>query len=307
MKRLFAVIGLIFLTVIPVLAQDAQALLFTRFERNPRTAAFAGAGTASVNGMSYSAFRQAAVLTQSGKTLDAGFNFQMLKPGEALDKTNSFNLGAAVNLGRFGFSLGGALQRGVTEDNFTPSQKLLALGLGFAIIPGKLSIGLNARLAKESIFKDPETGNELALNGFSADFSALYCINDAFSATLGVATLGNSVKGSEGTDPTPQPASAYLGGSWHPTFDQHSLELMLDGEVYFAGSATVALGAEYGFKNMLFARAGYRLAGRYGVPSHLALGLGFQFAGFRLDASYITLSQNKVLDNSFSVGLGYSF
>ena len=42
-----------------------------------------------------------------------------------------------------------------------------------------------------------------------------------------------------------------------------------------------------------------------GLPSHLALGLGFQYAGFRLDASFLTAS--PLLGNTLHVGIGYTF
>ena len=49
-----------------------------------------------------------------------------------------------------------------------------------------------------------------------------------------------------------------------------------------------------------------RLAAEYAlVPSHLSLGLGFSYAGFRADVSFLTLS--PYLGNTFSFGIGYSF
>jgi len=307
MKRFLLAFGLTLLTLLSLSAQsgDAQALLFTRIERNPRTAAFAGAGAASVSGMAYSAFKGAAVLPMSPGKVEGAGAFQLWRPGSEWDQSVHACIGAGVNLGRFGFSLGSAFQSGAEYEGFRPSQRVIGLGAAFAIVPEKLSVGLNARYAGETVARDPFTGANLTLRGFSADLSVLYCITKDISTTVGVSTLGNSVKGSDETEAVPQPSSAYLGGSWHPVFGSHGIELMLDGEFYFAGSATLAVGAEYSFHEMVFARAGYRLAGNYGIPSHLALGLGCQFLGIRLDVSYLTAS--KLLGNTFSVGLGYRF
>ena len=62
----------------------------------------------------------------------------------------------------------------------------------------------------------------------------------------------------------------------------------------------------FGYNNTLYARAGYRLAGKKAlVPSHLGLGLGLQFQGFRLEASYLTASE--LLGNTLNLGAAYKF
>ena len=80
----------------------------------------------------------------------------------------------------------------------------------------------------------------------------------------------------------------------------HTLSLL------FFGALMAAVGVEYGFADMVFARAGFH----YGdpakaLPTFASVGIGAKFIGIRLDASYVFLSET--LGNSFLVSLGYAF
>ena len=78
--------------------------------------------------------------------------------------------------------------------------------------------------------------------------------------------------------------------------------IALVGESAMAG----AIGAEYAFNDLLFLRVGYRVAGESAViPSHLALGLGLQFQGFRADVSYLAAS--PILGNTLTIGIAFRF
>ena len=130
---------------------------------------------------------------------------------------------------------------------------------------------------------------------------------EGLTVSAGIANIGNNI-GSDAGSKYPQPSSLRLAAAYNLNFAQdHRVELMLD-EDYFYNSQNNALsvGAEYAFKEMVFARVGYRYATEGTVvPSHLGLGLGFQFFGFRLDVSYLTASE--IIGNTLSLGLGYRF
>ena len=65
------------------------------------------------------------------------------------------------------------------------------------------------------------------------------------------------------------------------------------------------MGAEYAYNKTFYARAGYRLAGKKAlIPSHLGLGVGLQFRGFRLEASYLTASE--LLGNTLNLGVAFT-
>ena len=86
----------------------------------------------------------------------------------------------------------------------------------------------------------------------------------------------------------------------------HSLEGVLDADWYFSGAMSAGAGAEYGYADIVFLRAGYH----YGaddcvLPSFASLGVGVQYLGARIDFSYLT--GNDYLGGTFTIGLGYSF
>lgn len=299
LKKILALTAILLCGGLAAWAQEAPtsfALEFTRINRNPRTSALAGAGSASLGYGAFGAFNGAAALPFLSGTMDAGLGVQLWTPGAEDNKTTNINLGTGFCIGNFGFGLGSCLQVGVPIDNFRPTDFLVSGGFAGRI--GRyVSLGANFRFASSTI------ADGYKVNGFSADLQALVRISNSFSVTLGVANLGPNVKTSS---EFPQPAYSFAGLAWRNDFEEHSLEAMLDGEVQFAGGFAGMLGLEYGFRDLFFARAGYRLANEKSViPSHLALGLGVQFSSFRLEASWITAS--AYLANTLNFGLGYRF
>lgn len=285
-----------------VAAQEgrAVALPFTRIDRNPRTSALAGSGAASISHPgAYQAFRGAAALPFQKGMLDGGLGVQLWMPTNEVDQSTNIQGGVALRFGSFGVAVGGAYDICLPMGDFTPSDRLVGLGLSYAIA-NRISLGVNARYAAQGLAKD------FTVNGFSFDVTVLGRITEELSATLGVSTLGTTVLSADET-PFGQPSFALAGLAWRKLIGKdHAVEAVLDGEYNFDGTFAGALGAEYAFREMVFVRAGYRLAAEYAlVPSHLSLGLGFQYAGFRADVSFLTLS--PYLGNTFSFGIGYSF
>lgn len=258
----------------------------------------AGAGMASVNNGWYAAFGNAAQLGFQPVKGDVGAALQLWEMSNEVDKTTNIQAGAGLRFGSFGVALGGAYQMGVMQGTYTPSDRLVSLGLAYNM-KEIVSIGLNARYAAQSFTQ------EAKVSGFSIDISALGRILPEITVALGVGCLGGQVQGS--ADAYPQPAYARAGAAWHHAFGpMHALELALDGEYNFDGTAAGTIGLEYAYNHTIYARAGYRLAGKKAlVPSHLGLGLGLQFQGFRLEASYLTASE--LLGNTLNLGVAYKF
>lgn len=281
-------------------AQEAPnaALAFTRIDRNPRTSAFAGAGLASTGASAWSAVADAAQLSFLNGLGDAALGLQLWQPTNEVDKTTNFGGGAAFRFGSFGAALAGAYQMGVPIGGYTPNDLLISLGLSYNILE-VVSVGLNARYATQHLAQNAQ------VNGFSADLSVIGRILPQLTAALSVGNLGPKVKASEAS--FGQPAYLKLGAAWNQTLaGKHTLEILLDGEYNFGSAAAGALGLEYNYGRIVFVRAGYRLAGEKAlIPSHLAFGIGAQFAGFRADFSFLTAS--RLLGNTLNIGLGYSF
>lgn len=289
MRRIVAITVLALLGVLPLWAQQSETLVFTRIERNPRTAALAGAGAASVRDVAYASFQNAAKVPFYAGKADFAAGYHLW----SLEKASSIHAGAAYRLGVVGLSFGGIYQ-------FNDPALQLNLGVG-ARLAHWLSVGVNLRLAQQTLFPGQ------AISGFNADVMLLARASRSLSFAAGVVNIGNNIKDSYSND-YPQPASLKLAADYLLAFARvHTLEFMLDMDYFlFSKGISLSVGAEYAYNNMLFVRAGYRAASVQTVyPSHLALGLGFQFAGVRLEASWLTASQR--IGNSLSLGLGYRF
>ena len=102
------------------------------------------------------------------------------------------------------------------------------------------------------------------------------------------------------------PSSARLAASYELPVGPGTLAAALDADYYFSGKLGVSAGVHYGFKDLVFVRAGYRYAtAGAAFPSHLALGLGVKWKGIGLDVSYLTA--NAQIGNSLCAGLSYRF
>ncbi|MBQ9172827.1 MAG: hypothetical protein IJ161_03730, partial [Bacteroidales bacterium] len=95
---------------------------FIRIPRDPAAGAMAGAGAASTFSTSYSAFRNAAVIPFSDRTVDVGASFQMWAPDGV--KSNNVAAGVAYKASeKFGFSVGFAYDMGAEMKTYDASGK----------------------------------------------------------------------------------------------------------------------------------------------------------------------------------------
>ena len=287
-------------------AQGADALPFTAIERDPANVALAGAGLARADGAAYKAFSGAAMLPFMEGTMDAGLSWQRRAPESAL--TNNIHAGVAYRVSEglvlsagfvqgFGKAFPKLGELGQPDGTVKPASNVLALGAGLAL-GGNWSVGVNLRYATEKAIDK--------YSGFSADVSAAWKPLDALTLTAAVSTLGTAIVSQDGTRYS-QPACGRLGADWtfSPAQD-YSLDVMAGADVYMSGEWGAALGVQYGWKQQLFVRGGYRLASDWCViPSHLALGVGYSFGSFRVDVSWLTAS--KALGNTVSAGIAYNF
>lgn len=297
MQYLAAVLAFFLAGAAQTYAQNT-ALNFTRIDRSPRTSALAGAGAASNSNGAYGAFKNAATLPSLRGLGEVFAGLQLWEMSNEVDKTTNMMVGTGFRFGKFAVALGGVFQKCVPLGTYTPSDYLVSLGVAFRPID-QLSIGVNARYAGQNFSK------EAKVSGFSADVTLFSQITDNISVMGGVACLGPKVKGSSASYSLP--AHVNLAFAWRqPLGEMHRIELMLDGEYDFSKAIAGAIGAEYTFDDILFLRVGYRVAGENAViPSHLALGLGLQFQGFRADISYLTAS--PILGNTLNIGIAFRF
>lgn len=307
MKRILSVMLLALALPVPALwAQGADALPFTRIERDPANAALAGAGTAYAGNAAYKAFSDAALLSFYEGTLDAAVSYQRWAPASALNNNVqagfAYKVVPALTLSA-GYSLmigqpyQGTGAYGQPTGTLQPLSHVIALGLGWRVAP-TWSVGVNLRYAIEKA--------DGLRSGFSGDISAAWQPLASLRVMAGVSTLGTVLASEDGSKYS-QPASGRLGVDWAIGLaSNHTLDVMANADVFFTGAWGVALGVQYDWKKMVFVRCGYRLASnRCVIPSHLGVGAGVHLGRFRLDVSYLTAS--PALGNTLSAGLGYSF
>ncbi|MBR4734806.1 MAG: PorV/PorQ family protein [Bacteroidales bacterium] len=292
-------IAVVALFSIEVYAQQQEVLTFTRIERSPRAAALAGAGAASVGSAAYASFTNSAIIPFYDGKGDFAAGWEYWAP--ALGAANAMSAAGAYNFGPVGVSLGGVYQMEQPYgDGFKPSEFQVNLGVGVKVLPW-LGFGLNARYAQETIFQGYSN------KGFGMDVMALFAPVKGLTVVAGAANIGTKVQDSAGNG-FPQPMSILAAAAYNLEIGTRNfLEFMLDENYYLAsGTNAVSFGMEYSFDHIAFARIGYRIASNNAAyPSHLSFGLGAQFKGFRIDVSYLTLSE--VIGNTVAIGLGYRF
>lgn len=177
---------------------------------------------------------------------------------------------------------------------FNPSEFALALGGAYKVMD-VLSVGATLRLVSSSL------GASAKASAFNADISATFN-NGPLRAGIKVGNLGPKVSyGEDSSYDQPMIASAAASYS---IID--GLRVLAQADWMPAGAFMAGAAAEYGWKDMVFARAGYHLGtGNKGTASYASAGLGAKFAGVRLDAAYVFMGEN--LRNSLQFTLGYSF
>lgn len=232
--------------------------------------------------------------SESGNVM-AMFNKTML------DMTTNY-VGAKFRIKKFGIGIGllkttvsdievrnipGAPLEKFNADNFSGG-----ISLSYEVYKN-LALGITGKLLYEKIYIDEASG-------FGMDIGANY-IFDNFSFAAVVSNIGsvNALKNEE----TKLPTSLRFGGSYVYKKDNFSVTGALDGyKVLDGGSFHGHFGAEGGYKDFIFLRAGYMTG--YENKGFTA-GLGFRYKSLYLDYAFQPYSTGFGSGNSIS--LGYNF
>ena len=184
--------------------------------------------------------------------------------------------------------------QGQAGTTFQPVDWLAGAGVKVSISDA-FAVGVKARMVSSAI---AENTKGLA---FCGDLNFSYTGSIA-TASVGVRNLGSKIN--YGGDASYSlPTLAALQGSVEP-LDGFTIGAEVD--YLFAGALMAGLGLEYTIADIVSLRGGFH----YGdpakaIPMYVSLGLGLQFAGVRLDASFLTAS--KTLGNTLMFSLGYAF
>lgn len=304
MKRTFLLL-VAALTALQAFAQEeavsGEILRFVRTERSLSTSGAAGALFSSTTGTDWSAslFGNVAALPFMENRFAIGLSYAMWTPSAT--RTMNVTAGAAVKAGkRVGITAGFVRDMYPSFDfngkTVKPFDMCFGGGISVAVAPC-FSIGANFKYCWEEIL--------YRITAFSFDILAQYHGKD-FNVAAGVLSLGPKVKPNEDDVKYSLPASVRLSADYVFRFGIMSLQPALSAEYYFSKHFAVAPGLQFGVKDYVFVRAGYRYANEGCVtPSHLALGISGGYVGVSLSATFLTA--NKELGNSFLIGLGYRF
>ena len=261
----------------------------------------AGAGSAvsSFSG-AFASFSNPAVLPFAVEKMDAAVSYGLWAPSSSQTKGNTFSGAVAFKASdSFVLNAGAAFQLHPEQDfgtygKYSPKDLMVSLGAAIRVAE-YVSVAASGCFVSQSFLAD------YSISGIA--FTAMAQFHkDGLDVAAGVANFGPGVKSEDGSV-SALPASARLAASYALPF---GLGFAADADYYFSGKFGVSAGAYYSFKEMVFARVGYRYASEGApLPSHLSVGLGGKFKGFTLDVAYLTLNQQ--IGNSVSVALGYRF
>lgn len=309
MRRYPFIAGCLLLLCLGAAAQEtpsaqSEAMGLLSLPRGAVRSAMAGAGSASVlSQASFAALDNPSVLPFATSKVEVSATYGRWSPSNRGSMSDNIGIGVAFKPFRaLALSLAVVNQAhpamAFTETPFKPVDGLASLGAGVSF-GQHFSIGASFKYAFQRLMPDYK------LSAFAFDALAQYH-GGHFDVAAGVVNVGSRVKSENGTL-YPLPSSARVAGNWHGDIgSDHRLEANLDADIYFSGKFGAAAGLQYGFKDLLFARAGYRYAMEGApLPSHLALGLGVKWKGLRVDGSFLTA--NPIIGNSFMVSIGYCY
>ena len=296
MKR-FSILLILAVCSLTAAAQNAPALLI-----GADPAVYATGGTSLVQAAdAFAADNNAAGMSLSAGTFDVAATYGMWAP-----KTVSnllAGLGAYYKINdKFAIGLSGRMLRdkpyeaasvgGQTSGTFTPSDIVAGLGLSYAVMDG-LSVGVSGHFLASAIASDMKG------SAFAADVTAMYA-RDAFRAALGVSNLGTPL--SYGGQSYPLPMMARLGGAYSVA----GFTAGVEADYLFSGALMAGLGLEYCITGIVSLRGGFHYGdAAKAMPTYVSLGLGVKYAGFHLDAAFMTAS--RTLGNTLAVSMGYAF
>lgn len=156
---------------------------------------------------------------------------------------------------------------------------VLLAGAGLRISP-TLTLGVNAKAFNSRLA-------EFRSRGFAVDLGGQAQVHPR--VTLGLSLMDVGVQEAYDQVADPLPTRLSMAARWTVLEDDESSlvsALQLDRPWSSNDPITLGLGGEYGYRKVVFFRAGWRMGSDLGP---LSLGAGFRWKGFTLDYAYNTL------------------
>lgn len=267
----------------------AQSLPFLIYNTDPRALAVASVareGNAAANAL-------------SGKKIDISASYGSWAPETTASSMIGF--GGYGNFGKFSAGLSARYKLGKEYEIFGDQSQLLgtfkpndlAIGASFAYrIADPFSVGVRLNYISSSLAEDAKG------TAFGADITLAYKKN-SFGASLAVRNIGSQIK--YGTSSYNLPALASAAAS----YTIKSFAAYLEAGYVFSGSFMAGVGAEYTLIDIFTFRAGFHYGDAKSVPTFVSLGLGINFHGAMVNATYLPAIGGN--GSALLVGVGYSF
>lgn len=186
-------------------------------------------------------------------------------------------------------------ENGNVKGSVKPGEQRILVGAAFRVAD-VIVIDVNGKY-----FSADLAGNKAS--AFAGDVAVNY-VKDGLTLGLKGADIGT--KYNFGSTAYSLPMRVLAGGSYHiAPGEQHAVTLAADLGYILPkeyGAFTAALGTEYAFNQMIFARAGYHFSSAV-APSFASFGLGFAFKGIGLDAAYLLGSSGNAWTATLKVAL----
>ena len=304
MKKVYTNILVTLLALVPF-AAGGQALPFTAVDYSPVSLAMGGVSAAGTADVANAAFGNPAAVAFSEKKCAVNASYVTWSPSQV--KTDIINVAGTYRVNdktgvSFAYSSGTYPEyeafdlAGTSKGMFTPNQMYVGAGLSYALKP-ELAVGINLGYASNAL------SEKISYTAVSADIYVMYNA-EKFQVAAGVSELGPKVTSESGEFSLP--SAAKLGLDYHLLkSEEASMDIAVDASYYLAGASSLAVGAQYGIKDMLFIRAGYRYSGESVIPSFASAGIGIKLSGMSLNAAYLFASET--LSGTMCIGIGYSF
>ena len=284
MKKISAVIILAALCT----GLHAQSVPFMVRGTDPRFMATGAVGTENL----------AATNALSGKKLDAAasYGINLSDTATGIAGFNGYGNFGKLSVGLYGrYNMCAEYEmfndRGRSLGAFKPSEMSVGASVAYKITD-KLAAGVRASYISSKLSPDA-AGSSVGI-----DVSAAYS-NGALTAELAVRNLGQKIK--YGDYEYALPSFAVAGVS----YGTGGFKARAEAGYAFSGSFMAGLGAEYTFVKIVSLRAGFHYGDDTLVPTYASGGLGVQFAGVRLDATWCQPLGGG--SGAILAGLGYSF
>jgi len=231
----------------------------------------------------------------------ANNNVTLMHNASVADYTVDY-IGAKVSWTKFAFGIGVHSASvsdieirnapGALIDKFSSRDLSIGLSLAYKINPN-ISIGVTPKFLYEKIYIDESSG-------MAFDFGANFT-KENINVSFVVANVGsvNEMK----NEVTKLPTYVRFGGSYRTGKGNLSYLFGADGfKVMDGGTFHLHTGAEVGYKEIVFLRAGYQT--QYENKSFTA-GVGLKYKGLNLDYAFVPYKNEFGSSNSFSLGFTF--